>query len=642
MLPDGAAHHALRVLRNRNGRYTPADLVLMAPGVTPVGGNTGDQGGSAWRPRGQKEVSVNGSRNNNLRYTLDGGTNMDDLVNDNLDFPFPDAVQEFSAQTSNMGVEQGGLSGGALNVITKSGTNNLKGSAFLYYNNDSLNANTYFNNARGGSEKGLPRPLYRFNYYGWDLGGPVPFVGTKEDPKLFFFLAQEYYDQLVPQAASLNIRVPTEAERGGDFSRSVDGAGRPIVIVDPTTGQPFPGNIIPAGRVYAPGRSILNLFPTPNTTAGGNLYNYTSQEPSKYPRREDIVRLDWQMASRTRLSARFVYNKDDQQFAYGTTTASWNWPLTVTDRKNGPGKTLSFTLTHIFNPSLTNEFIYGAGRGGVLIAPADDRATRAATSINTPLLFPEANTGNLIPSLTFGGIGSITTNATNPAAGGTVGTSVFGPFDQKFVINNFIDNVTKVSGRHTLKAGIYYQRASNRSNSQTNVEANIDFTSSASNPLSSAMAPAANRRTDPSPPPACGGTSAMARSARSSTTAARTGASRPAVSPRSASASSQMSAGGSRRRAPSSAPPLPSRCGMRRTVAPAASATAAVPSSEPSSTTITSDTSGSDASERTVAPTRSPSSGAGTSATTRSGLTRADPAAAATPGRRARRRRPAP
>ena len=87
------------------------------------GNNTAIMGGSAWRPKGQKEITVNGSRNNNLRYTLDGGTNMDDLVNDNLDFPFPDAVQEFSAQTSNMGVEQGGLSGGALNVVTKSGTN---------------------------------------------------------------------------------------------------------------------------------------------------------------------------------------------------------------------------------------------------------------------------------------------------------------------------------------------------------------------------------------------------------------------------------------------------------------------------------------------------------------------------------------
>jgi len=92
-----------------NGR-NPADLVLLAPGVASgAGNNSGDVGGDAWRPKGQKEITVNGSRNNNLRYTLDGGTNMDDLTNENLDFPFPNAVQEFSAQTSNMGVEQGGL-----------------------------------------------------------------------------------------------------------------------------------------------------------------------------------------------------------------------------------------------------------------------------------------------------------------------------------------------------------------------------------------------------------------------------------------------------------------------------------------------------------------------------------------------------
>src|SRR5262249_60838641 len=129
---------------------------------------------------------------------------------------------------------------------------------------------------------------------------------------------------------------------------------------------------------------------------------------------------------------------------------------------------LSFlTMTHAQSPPLTNDFIYGPARGGVTISPSDYRASRGATSINTPLLFPGANTGDLIPSVTFGGIANITTNATNPAAGGTVGTSVFGPFDQKFVINNFIDNLTKVSGKHTFKAGIYYQRATNPSKSPT-------------------------------------------------------------------------------------------------------------------------------------------------------------------------------
>ena len=110
----------------------------------------------------------------------------------------------------------------------------------------------------------------------------------------------------------------------------------------------------------------------PNTSAGGNSYNYTSQVPSSYPRRENVIRVDWQISSATRLSGRWVYNYDDQQFAYGTTTASWNWPLTITDRKNGPGNVVSFTLTHNFSPTMINEFIFGAGRGGVTIAPKDD------------------------------------------------------------------------------------------------------------------------------------------------------------------------------------------------------------------------------------------------------------------------------
>ena len=89
--------------------------------------------------------------------------------------------------------------------------------------------------------------------------------------------------------------------------------------------------------------------------------------------------MDWQISNNTRLSGRWVHNYDAQQFAYGTTTASWNFPLTVTERRNGPGTTLSFTLSHVFSPTLSNEFVYGAGRGGVTIAPADDKATRAAT-----------------------------------------------------------------------------------------------------------------------------------------------------------------------------------------------------------------------------------------------------------------------
>jgi hypothetical protein len=120
---------------------------------------------------------------------------------------------------------QYGRSGRPIALTTRSGTNEYHGSGRYFRRHDSLNANTFFNNARGGSDKGFTRPLYRFNFYGWDFGGPVPFVGSKNERKIFFFVNQEYYDQLVPQLAAVNIRVPTAAERMGDFSHSVDGSG---------------------------------------------------------------------------------------------------------------------------------------------------------------------------------------------------------------------------------------------------------------------------------------------------------------------------------------------------------------------------------------------------------------------------------
>jgi hypothetical protein len=337
-----------------------------------------------------------------------------------------------------------------------------------------MNADPYFNNLRGGADKGFPRPLYRYNFYGWDFGGPVVIPKLLNGRnKLFFFISQEYYRQLVPQASSVNILVPTAAERTGDFSHSVDGSGKPINIIDPSTGVQFQGNMIPQGRIYAPGKTILNFLPVSNTTAGGNVYNYTSQVPSSYPRSENILRGDWIITPSARLSVRWVYNHDDQQFAYGTTTASWNWPLTITDRKNGPGSIPTLSLTNNLSPTWMNEFIFGAGRGGVTIAPQDNRATRSVTGINTPLLYPDANTSNLIPSLVFGGIPSATTAT----------TSVFGSFDQRFSIWHAMDNLTKVKGSHVFKFGFYYQSASNASNSQTHVEGDIDFTNSASNPL---------------------------------------------------------------------------------------------------------------------------------------------------------------
>ncbi len=228
-----------------NGR-NPADLVLLAPGAASgAGNNSGDVGQAAggWRPKGQKEITVNGSRNNNLRYTLDGGTNMDDLTNGNLDFPFPNAVQEFSAQTSNMGVEHGGLSGGALNVVTKSGTNQIHGDAFWFIRNTELNATNFFSRSQD---------LLKRNQFGFTLGGP--FIKNK----LFGFGGYQKFT--IRQAAGNSRELTlTAAERRGDFSSNS------IKLYDPlTSGVRFPNNVIPSSRFSPAAVKLLTYSPLPD------------------------------------------------------------------------------------------------------------------------------------------------------------------------------------------------------------------------------------------------------------------------------------------------------------------------------------------------------------------------------------------
>ncbi len=465
-----------RDLRNigLNGQNV-VDLMKFIPGVN-VSALVANAASTVTNITGS--FQINGTRSLQHEYTLDGITNLNlgnntgALVSIN-----PDAVEEVKVLTSNYQAEYGRSGGGVIALTTRGGTNEYHGGARYFRRHESMNADSYFNDLRGGSAAGFPRPLYRYNFYGWDFGGPVyiPHLVHGKD-KLFFFVSNEYYSQLVPQASSMNILVPTALERTGDFSKSVDGSGKAITITDPTTGKAFPGNLIPPSRIYAPGQSILNFLPGSNTTAGGNVYNYTSQIPSAYPRNELILRGDYQINNSNRMSVRWVYNHDDQQFAYGTTTASWNWPLAITDRKNGPGSVPSISLTSNFGPTWVNEVVFGVGRGGVTIAPQGQAATRSASGIGTPLLYPDANQANLIPSLTFGGIASVSS---------PVNTSVFGTFNQRFLIWQIMDNVSKIYGPHVFKIGFYFQSASNASNNQTHVQSDLDFTSNGSNPLNS-------------------------------------------------------------------------------------------------------------------------------------------------------------
>jgi hypothetical protein len=440
-----------------NGRNV-ADLFKTIPGVIAGGTQT-----TSTVQNVVGSFTINGTRANQHEYTLDGVTNLN-LGNNTgaLVTINPDAIEEVKILTSNYQAEYGRAGGGYIAVTTRGGTNEYRGGVRYFKRHEDFNANNYFNELNR-----RPKPFYRYDYAGWDFGGPVPLGGTSQSRKLFFFAAQEYYNQQTPATSPTNIRVPTAAERSGDFSQTRDATGSIIIIRDPLTGQPFPGNMIPASRFASGMQALMSIYPSPNAPEGGNQYNFSSQLPRDIPRREDILRIDWQIAGGTRLSGRYIHNRDEDVQPLGTTTAAFNFPLADVVRKNGPGHVFSATLNHVFTPSLVGEAVYGLGRGGVFIGPVDlEAVTRSRLNVSTPLVFPDADPTGTIPSVSFAGISGQA--FANTAFNGT-------PFDQKFIIPNVTASVTKIWTTHTVKTGVYYQGATNRRTSFGPVQSNVAF-----------------------------------------------------------------------------------------------------------------------------------------------------------------------
>lgn len=453
-----------------NGRNV-LDLTKTVPGIINTNQNaTSTVTGAAGT------FNINGARSNMNEVQVDGATNINTGNNSGLLVTVnPDAVAETKVLTSNFQAEYGRSGGGYVLLTTKSGTNEFHGTARYFRRHDSLNANSFFNNANNRS-----RNLYRFNSGGFDIGGPIylprfgeggPALWSGKN-KLFFFYSQEHYRQLVPETAR-NIRVPTVAERGGDFSSIL-----PTTVIRDVNnclgngaGTPFPGNIIPSQCFYGGGQ-ILKFYPLPNVS-GNSQFNYTSQRSSTYPRREDILRIDFVLSENTRMSGRFIRNGDDQLFSYGTTSSAFNFPLTFTSRANGPGYTYGFTLTHVFSPTLVNEFNYAPSRGAVTIAPIDEAYTRASNGITVPLLFPNANPGNAIPNFSFDTSIAATAAFNNQTFAETQFNGA--PFQQNFAIHNISDTITKVWGNHTIKTGISLQNSHNDRTSFGPIQSNIEF-----------------------------------------------------------------------------------------------------------------------------------------------------------------------
>jgi hypothetical protein len=243
-------------------------LINLVPGATPAQ----FQNAETDTPARSLSTNINGQNRNNNATRTDGATNVNIwLPHHNMYVSPAETIDTVNISTNNFDAEQGMAGGAAITVVTKSGTNELKGSAFEFFNSEKFNARPYFFGSAAAKPDKLPIDRHIF---GGTLGGPI-----RKD-KWFFFGSYEGYKQ--SQNLFNPFSVPNEALRRGDFSNARNTDNTVQIIYDPRTGnpdgsgrQPFPNNQIPANRINPIVQQLLALYPLPNSggTGAGNLTN---------------------------------------------------------------------------------------------------------------------------------------------------------------------------------------------------------------------------------------------------------------------------------------------------------------------------------------------------------------------------------
>ncbi len=435
--------------------------------------------------------SNNGLPNGSLDITADGahvsdpGCNCATPVNPNTEF-----IEEFKVLTSNFSAENS-KGPAVVASVGRSGGKDYHGSAYLSARHHSMNSNDWLNNRFG-----LPKPANKYFFPGGTFSGPVKFPWTsfnKNRDKVFFFAGFENFFQTL-DTGLIRATVPTANMRGGNYSatelRNIEGlvGGSPITAsggaAQRVDDARFPGGIIPASQIDPVGRALMNVLPLPNANpnqTGG--YNFATQAVFNQNSRQFNTKVDFNISDNTKLFVRYNFQNERQLFPVGLW---WRNPQQVPYPTPIVGKnrsdSLTVGLTHVFNPTMTNEFIFGFTSikfPNVFDNP--DLVDRTKLGVNFPGLFK--NKVAQIPSIT--GWGGEFASVINPG-GFEVGGSR-GLFADKY-LPTFQNNITKVWGTHTTKVGAFYEFIINNQPANGNTNGVAAFANWAGNTTGSAYA----------------------------------------------------------------------------------------------------------------------------------------------------------
>lgn len=413
-------------------------LITLQPGVASNQAQQPGFGSNTSVP-----FSFNGSQQSSNNWLLDGGRNADTYNGNNLTMVNLDAIAEVRIERNAYSAEFGRNSGAQVNVITRSGSNAFHGTAFEFFRNDKLDARNFFASAR---------PKNRYNNFGWTLGGPV-----KQD-KLFFFLSNEYR-RIIQTTGTRTSIVPTVAQLSGDFS-----GGR--TIRDPLTGQPFPGNRIPAERLDPNALALIRTYyatPTPGFQSGA--LNFTSSAPDGTKYRSALGRLDYNIRPNLTWFGRYNIDSTRLDSPFGL-FASNPMPNTAGSDQSHIMYTANSSFNWTMRPNLLQQVTMAWYHGSMAISTKPLAARVRAADFQVPRYFDTAtDSGGLIPSISL--------------AQGYAGISIIWPQNISHYTFELMDNVSWIKGAHVVKFGGILSRSSKAQN-QSNVNNNGTFTFDAS------------------------------------------------------------------------------------------------------------------------------------------------------------------
>ncbi|MFN7934876.1 MAG: TonB-dependent receptor [Bryobacteraceae bacterium] len=313
-----------------NGR-NPFALAALTPGVTPLAGfgaGVAQQRGAA-QAAGANNFLSNGGMTGANEILLDGIPITVCCQGQPALIPTIDTTEEFKVQTNMSPAEFGRTSGGILNIVTKSGTNRFRGTAYEFFRNEKIDAANFFSNRAGTNPipgRNDRRTPLRYNQFGGSLGGPVlvPNLYNGKDKTFFFF---NYEQVFLRRSLFRTFSVPTDLMRTGNLSEAPSDIYDPATVVaNPAQAgrflrSPFPGKVIPANRQVALSQNILKLYPAPQRA--GIVNNLDSVASSRDDDRQISIRLDHNFSQRNRLFGRYSkLNNDHYEPNYWNSVAS--------------------------------------------------------------------------------------------------------------------------------------------------------------------------------------------------------------------------------------------------------------------------------------------------------------------------------